>query len=256
MSGYKYTEFSFQTEREERLALERDLKAMQHEADGLHAQITETLADMSPGLRDTFSAEVAAADDWLALDPPIEPQAGQDIARLRHAHRQAYARGEQGRQALRALALAHTQTAGALGRRLAARHQDARETPMRCAASSTAIASANSTTTGGRSTSNALPRPRTGCAKTSRARTRPSVGSSTCSSSPAPVSPAWPAAPPPSPRACCSSPAPPASARPSSPRSSRNSWIEKAHLKLFDMSAAGTFTPYHPLGAASYGVCL
>lgn len=117
----KTTDYRIQRERAEKLERIKRINALQAEAGALRERVAATLDGASSGLKSTFAAEVARAEQWLQLPEPetgrLDMKAEQGDLLRAYERQTRYAEG--GRQAYETLLLALTRKADALGQRLA-----------------------------------------------------------------------------------------------------------------------------------------
>jgi hypothetical protein len=124
MSGRKVSEFQLRKEREEKLRLVQRVAGLRGEVAALSAAVEAALEGASPGLRSTFSTEVAGARRWMqALVLPAPSSVGMSAgnAALEQARGELERAAADGRRHQQALAVAFTQKADEMGRRLAGR---------------------------------------------------------------------------------------------------------------------------------------
>ncbi|MCP4696776.1 MAG: hypothetical protein GY862_07995 [Gammaproteobacteria bacterium] len=119
MSGVKYSEIQLQRERQEKLDAIRRLESLNAEMQAVSAQVTERVEKLSPGLRETFAAEVRAAQQWGGRNdkmPVYNTESRlEEISRTVTTWESACKKGQ---SALENLHLATTRKADELGREL------------------------------------------------------------------------------------------------------------------------------------------
>jgi hypothetical protein len=128
MSGRKRSEFQLQREREEKLRLGQGVRNLHAEASGLKERVARLLDGASEGLRSTFTGEVLQAKQWLsqAKLPSIDGlDMNTDLAVYRSTQAELERAATQGRRIHEALAVAFTQKADEMGKRLAKRVAEA-----------------------------------------------------------------------------------------------------------------------------------
>jgi len=76
MSDYKYSTYSLQKEKEDKLRLLGDISAVRQVLSGLANKLSEVLNNAQDGVKATFSKEVKEAADWLKK---IGPQLTEDV---------------------------------------------------------------------------------------------------------------------------------------------------------------------------------
>jgi hypothetical protein len=124
MSGRKVSAFKLQEEREKKFRLVQRIAGLRGEVEALSAAVEAALEGVSPGLRSTFSAEVAGARRWmeaLALPAPDSVGMRAGDAALEQAHGELERAAADGRRLQESLAVAFTEKADEMARRLARR---------------------------------------------------------------------------------------------------------------------------------------
>lgn len=124
MSGRKYSEFRLQREREEKLKLAQDIGNLHSEVSALQKRVVSMLEEASEGLRTTFAQEVQQAQRWLdQLDPPHVKGLGidTDLSVLQATCNELEQIAGKARQVRETLAVAFTQKADEMGKRLVRR---------------------------------------------------------------------------------------------------------------------------------------
>jgi LPS O-antigen subunit length determinant protein (WzzB/FepE family) len=124
MSGRKVSQYRLRREREEKMRLVREVANAAGEAAGLKRRVAQTLSQASDGLRSTFAGEVKRAQAWLdTVEIPETASLGMntDNGTLNAAKRKLDQAASEAKRLQESLAVAFTQKADEMGRRLSQR---------------------------------------------------------------------------------------------------------------------------------------
>ncbi len=120
MSGLKYSEYSLEREKEEKIELLQEISNLKKEIKIVREYLESLLLNTSEGLRTTFSQEVKETQEWLTLELPVIEDLNMDteISILRKIYFQFKEIAEKGRNLKEVLTFCFTQKADEMGKEL------------------------------------------------------------------------------------------------------------------------------------------
>lgn len=122
MSGYKYTRYWIEREREEKLRVISSINALQKELKALQRSVNEYLERVPEGLKSTFYTEAQAAQKWLdevkGCSAGLSPSLSQALDELRRVEARQKSLLARGRELRKRLVLVFTEQADELHKQL------------------------------------------------------------------------------------------------------------------------------------------